>query len=620
MRLSQKFNTNNLSLGMKLGSGFAVLLVLTLIVGATGLLTLDQFGERADIMAESAAIEANLLLARQDEKNFLLRGDREYVEAAIANTERASVQAADLKARLKEADDHDRIDRIRGGIQEYDQQIRELANVRTARDERLTDLELAVRGVIGGFSAHDNLYATNAAIQQMRRSEGVFLVENDEAAVKAFRAAGEQAARTLNSSFLDAETKKTLSGLLTGYIDAFNAVVEAEDQTQALQERMITTARQTLSTAIELQETQREKMDAEQTTASVLILSVVLIIVVLGVIIAWWLTRNIARPIRQAVALANRVADGDLQETVSSDRGDELGQLLTALGTMVTKLAELVRHINASATNIASAAEELSTVTAETSQGVTDQRDQTDQVATAMNEMVATVNDVARSAEEAFNAANMANQKAAAGESAVEETLSYVNELASQAEKTAALLLGLQKDSENIATVLDVIKSVAEQTNLLALNAAIEAARAGEQGRGFAVVADEVRSLAQRTQSSASEIETLISNLVNSTEQSVATMERGTELAGQTLESAQSTGATIREIAEAVGHISQFNSQIATAAEQQTSVAEDINRNVTQIRDVSDQSATASEQISTSSQELARLGEDLSGQVAHFRL
>ena len=620
MRLSQKFNTNNLSLGMKLGSGFAVLLVLTLLVGATGYITLGQFGERADIMAESASIEANLLLARQEEKNFLLRGDHDYVDAAIANTRRASDQAADLKTRLKEADDHDRIDRIRQGIQEYDQQIRELVDVRTTRDERLAELELAVRGVTGGFTAHNNLYATNAAIQQMRRSEGNFLVESDEAAVEEFRAASERATRTVNSSFLDAETKESLVELLAGYSAAFDAVVEAENQTQSLQERMITTARDTLSTAIELQETQREKMDADQARASVLILSVLLIIVVLGVIIALWLTRNITLPIRQAVALATRVADGDLQETVTSQRGDELGQLLTALGAMVASLRELVRHINSSATNIASSAEELSTVTAETSQGVTEQRDQTDQVATAMNEMVATVNDVARSAEDAFGAANTANQKAAAGESAVEETLSYVNELNVQAEQTAELLRGLQKDSENIATVLDVIKSVAEQTNLLALNAAIEAARAGEQGRGFAVVADEVRSLAQRTQSSASEIETLISNLVNSTEQSVSTMERGTVLAGQTLESAQSTGATIRDIAEAVGHISQFNSQIATAAEQQTSVAEDINRNITQIRDVSDQSATASEQISSSSQELARLGEDLSGQVARFRL
>jgi methyl-accepting chemotaxis protein len=169
-------------------------------------------------------------------------------------------------------------------------------------------------------------------------------------------------------------------------------------------------------------------------------------------------------------------------------------------------------------------------------------------------------------------------------------------------------------------SLMDVIKSVAEQTNLLALNAAIEAARAGEQGRGFAVVADEVRSLAQRTQSSATEIETLISNLVTSAETSVSSMETGNKLAEQTLERAEIAGTAIQEMADAVEEIRQYNSQIATAAEQQTSVAEDINQNVTQIRDVGDQSAASAEQVSAASEELARLAEGLSTQIARFKI
>lgn len=616
----QKLSNVTLSLGMKLGLGFAVLILLTIVVGATGYFSLTNFGSRASIVADASAIEASLLQARQSEKNFLLRENTEYVDSAIARTSEASNLASALETRLVEPEDDARAVRIQEGVADYETQLRQLVEVRALRKEKLKELELAVRGVTGGFASEDSLYATNAAIQQMRRNEGSFLVSNDQEAVEQFRSAGERAIRTLNSSFLEKETKNALKDLLERYRTVFDEVVAAENQTQQLQQQMISTARGILDTAVELQETQQDKMAREQSQASMVIGVVVLVIVVLGIAIALMLTRNITRPIHQAVALATRVANGDLQETVTSNRGDELGQLLSALGAMVTSLRELVRHINSSATNIASSAEELSTVTTETSQGVTQQRDQTDQVATAMNEMVATVNDVAKSAEEAFGAANTANEKAAAGESAVEETLSYVNELNGQVEQVMERLRGLQKDSENIGTVLDVIKSVAEQTNLLALNAAIEAARAGEQGRGFAVVADEVRSLAQRTQSSATEIETLISNLVTSTEDSVSTMERGTSLAGQTLNSARTTGETIREIAQAVGNISQYNSQIATAAEQQTSVAEDINQNVTQIRDVSDQSATAAEQISSSSNELARLGEDLSSQVARFRL
>ncbi|WP_328185429.1 HAMP domain-containing methyl-accepting chemotaxis protein [Marinobacter sp. OP 3.4] len=616
----QKLSNITLSLGMKLGLGFAVLILLTIVVGATGYFSLTNFGGRASIVADASSIEASLLEARQNEKNFLLRGEPDYVDAAIASTQQASDLAGALEPRLVEPEDDARVARIQEGVTEYGQQLQDLVEVRALRSEKLEALEMAVRGVTSGFASEDSLYATNAAIQQMRRNEGNFLVENNQEAVEQFRSAADRAVRTLESSFLDKEVKNALKDLLDRYVGVFGDVVEAENQTQQLQQRMVDTARGILDTAVELQETQRQKMVNEQKTAATIIGVVVLVIVILGVVLAWLLTRSITRPIHQAVTLARRVADGDLQETVTSNRGDELGQLLSALGAMVTSLRELVRHINTSATNIASSAEELSTVTAETSQGVTQQRDQTDQVATAMNEMVATVNDVAKSAEEAFGAANTANEKAAAGESAVEETLSYVSELNGQVEQVMERLRGLQKDSENIGTVLDVIKSVAEQTNLLALNAAIEAARAGEQGRGFAVVADEVRSLAQRTQSSASEIETLISNLVSSTENSVSTMERGTTLAGQTLDSARTTGETIREIAQAVGNISQYNSQIATAAEQQTSVAEDINQNVTQIRDVSDQSATAAEQISSSSNELARLGEDLSSQVARFRL
>ena len=237
-----------------------------------------------------------------------------------------------------------------------------------------------------------------------------------------------------------------------------------------------------------------------------------------------------------------------------------------------------------------------------------------------MNEMVATVSDVAKSAEAAFNAANHASQTSTDGEKAVSETRSFVTDLNTEIGRVMAQLRELQSDTQNISTVLDVIKSVAEQTNLLALNAAIEAARAGEQGRGFAVVADEVRSLAQRTQSSASEIETLINTLVASAESSVATMEKGTSLAEQTLERAETAGSTIREMAQAVEEIRQYNSQIATGAEQQTSVAEDINQNITLIRDVGEQSATSAEQVSSSSNELARLAEDLSTQVSRFRV
>lgn len=385
-------------------------------------------------------------------------------------------------------------------------------------------------------------------------------------------------------------------------------------------EELSTLARATVDTAVTLQEVQFERMEKDYGTLVSILLSVGLFILAVSIGIGWWLVRSVTRPIREMVTVANKVASSDLTVQVNNDRGDEFGQLQAAFATMVTNLRELIRQIDEGATNIASSSEELATVTQQTSEGVQQQSDGTDQVATAMNEMVATVADVAKSAESAFEAARAADDKATEGEKAVEETVESVSRLNVQNNEVMEQLRALQKDTDNIGSILEVIKSVADQTNLLALNAAIEAARAGEHGRGFSVVADEVRSLARRTQKSTSEIESLIGNLVSSAESSASKMESGTALSEETLKTARRAGVIIREMAESVEEIRQYNSQIATAAEQQTSVAEEINENVTRIRDIADQSATSTEQVSASSDELARLAEGLSSQVSRFRL
>ena len=237
-----------------------------------------------------------------------------------------------------------------------------------------------------------------------------------------------------------------------------------------------------------------------------------------------------------------------------------------------------------------------------------------------MNEMLATSQEVARSTVEAANAADIAEQETNTGSAVMNESVGAIRTLSAHVDGLSQVMQQLVQDSHEIGKVLNVISGIAEQTNLLALNAAIEAARAGEQGRGFAVVADEVRSLAQRTQSSAQEIETLVTSLQNSAGDSVSAMESSTTMASNTLERATATGTTIERIARAVEEIKQYNSQIATASEQQTSVAEEINQNITSIRDVTDQSAASSNQTASSSSELARLGSDLQNLVSRFRL
>ncbi|MGP0209502.1 methyl-accepting chemotaxis protein [Pseudomonas sp. NCHU5232] len=237
-----------------------------------------------------------------------------------------------------------------------------------------------------------------------------------------------------------------------------------------------------------------------------------------------------------------------------------------------------------------------------------------------MNEMTATVLDVARNAETAAHSASEAEEQTRQGGTVVKQAIERIERLAQTVEESVATITRLKGDSANIGTVLDVIKGIAEQTNLLALNAAIEAARAGEAGRGFAVVADEVRALARRTQESTAQIEQLIAALQNGAESAVNVMDKSSSMASDTVETARQAGVALDQIDEAVSRIQQMNQQIATASEQQSSVAEEINRSVSSISDIAEQSAAASEETSASSVDLARLGSDLQQQISRFRV
>ncbi|MDF3932985.1 methyl-accepting chemotaxis protein [Pseudomonas citronellolis] len=343
-----------------------------------------------------------------------------------------------------------------------------------------------------------------------------------------------------------------------------------------------------------------------------------------GALSVWAINRQIVRPLHESLTLAERIAEGDLSRGLNGDlhlqRRDELGQLQRTMLRMRDSLGELIGHIGGSVGQLATAADELSAVTEQTRAGVDSQRLETEQVASAIEEMAATVQEVARNAEQASGAARQADNQAREGEQVVGQAMVQIDHLAAEVERSTQAMGRLRGDSEKIGSVLDVIKSVAEQTNLLALNAAIEAARAGEAGRGFAVVADEVRALAQRTQQSTAEIEALIAALQKGAEDAARCMDDSRELTGNSVELTRRAGEALAGIARTVAQIQDMNLQIASAAEQQSSVAAEISRSVGQVRDIAEQSAAASEQTAASSNELARLGGDLQGQVGRFRL
>ncbi|MGE8410259.1 MAG: methyl-accepting chemotaxis protein [Pseudomonas sp.] len=287
---------------------------------------------------------------------------------------------------------------------------------------------------------------------------------------------------------------------------------------------------------------------------------------------------------------------------------------------MGSGLSGIVSGLQAGIDKLASNAHTLSAVTEQTNREVSSQKEETDQVATAMQQMTSTVHSVARDAEEAAQAAQSADDKVESGQRVVRQSMQRIERLAGAADSASHSIESLSAEIQHIGSVLEVIKSVAEQTNLLALNAAIEAARAGEQGRGFAVVADEVRALAQRTQQSTGEIERLVSSLRANAQASVAQIQDSGELVKLAVADTLLTESALGSIAAAVSLIQQMNQQIAAAAEQQSSVAEEISRSVTHIRSSADQSAMAMQGNASSSIELAQLGAELKGMVGHFRI
>jgi len=326
------------------------------------------------------------------------------------------------------------------------------------------------------------------------------------------------------------------------------------------------------------------------------------------------------KPLDKVVSNLQAIAEGDLTQEIAITSNDELGVLQNAMQTTSSNLRDVLQMINTMAHELEQSASDMITVSSETRTGIQNQQSSIHQVATAMTEMASTVAEVARNANMAADSANGANNQAIEGQTIVDQAATSIGQLASDVENASAVIVGVQQDSEAIGSVLDVIRGIAEQTNLLALNAAIEAARAGEQGRGFAVVADEVRTLASRTQESTQEIQGMIERLQAGSKNAVDVMEASRTRAEETVQLANKTGSSLHDITAAVGTITDMNIQIASAVEEQNSVTSDVNRNIVEINTIVDSSAEGSEKVMQSSESLNNLTLELNNLVGRFKL
>ncbi|QZN90533.1 methyl-accepting chemotaxis protein [Idiomarina abyssalis] len=312
--------------------------------------------------------------------------------------------------------------------------------------------------------------------------------------------------------------------------------------------------------------------------------------------------------------------EGDLTARIHLQRTDELGKVADAFNEFIEKLQRTIQKVSSMAEQVATSSEQLSSISEQSNQSIKQQHQAVEQVATAIHEMSATVDEIAKNANEAAQSAQEADTHTRSGRKAVGETVDAIQALANQVHQITQVIDKVADDSNNINRVIEVIGSIAEQTNLLALNAAIESARAGEHGRGFSVVADEVRTLASRTQQSTQEIQDMIERLQSATSEAVSSMNAGRESADATVDKAQRADSALKGITDAVTEINDMNNHIATAADEQSSVTEDINKNVSTITDIAEQSAQSSAQVRESSDDLAKLSMSLQRELQQFKI
>ncbi|AYF46435.1 methyl-accepting chemotaxis protein [Pseudomonas sp. 13B_2.1_Bac1] len=449
--------------------------------------------------------------------------------------------------------------------------------------------------------------------QQIRTAQAVYekLIESSEE-----RSTYDEYVRLLGQYHQIEERMKSLSR--ANQVDELRSLLNTELLSNSEQVNAVLTRLLDLNNKMALATNQQA--EDQYDLAFDLVVGLLVIATALTLLFAWLLTRSITLPISQALGAAEEIAEGNLTRPIKIDGNDEAGRLLAAMAKMQDKLRDTLQRIAGSATQLASAAEELNAVTDESARGLTQQNNEIEQAATAVNEMTSAVEEVARNAVSTSEASRNATTSAGDGRDLVQETVSAIERMSGDVQATATLIGDLANESRDIGKVLDVIRGLADQTNLLALNAAIEAARAGEAGRGFAVVADEVRALAHRTQQSTSEIERMIGSIQAGTEHAVDSMRNSTERAESTLNIAKGAGMSLDTINTAIVEINERNLVIASAAEEQAQVAREVDRNLVNIRDLSVQSATGASQTSAASSELSRLAVDLNGMVGRFRL
>jgi methyl-accepting chemotaxis protein len=634
----------NISVNVKLAIGFAAVLLLTMMITLIGWHSLNSLAEREKKQFSIFELVKTGKDLRMAHLSYTVNSTIANEAAVVSVLDSLDWSLQQAKKLNKAPRDNQPIEESTSAMENYREAFNQFSQAITAREtshstfKKYADIasnelnkiddELHKRGDLGvekQKQMQDMVFNQKMLVQKAQFELSGYTYSGKVGLEKpALEAIGqaqsnlEQLVDRMPPDQVDALQR--VSQALIGYRSTVSQFRDAQSATTRAQKILDAQVTRLFELCNQMSAEQIATRDQESRQAKLLLGGAATLALLLGILAALIITRQITRPIYETLSIVERISGGDLSQDLVVYRRDELGVLQQGIQQMSKTLRELIRGIRDGVTHIASSAEELSAVTDQASFGVKSQKIETDQVAVAMHEMALTVRGVAYNAEQASQAAAVADNEAREGDKVVGEAIAQIERLATEVIRSSDAMKLLQQKSDKIGSVMDVIKAVAEQTNLLALNAAIEAARAGEAGRGFAVVADEVRGLAQRTQKSTEEIESLVSGLQIDTQQVSAVMSNSRILTESSVELIRKAGLSLGSITRTVSNIQSKNEQIAAAAEQQRTAAEEISRSITNVRGVCEQTATASDETAASSVELARLGNQLQLLVNHFKV
>ncbi|WP_448213704.1 methyl-accepting chemotaxis protein [Colwellia sp. MEBiC06753] len=619
MLIKQKLILNTVILAVSM-----VLMLLLLFFSVTAL------EDNIEVAREIGNVETEVLQLRRHEKDFLARKDIAYFDK--------------FDAQMKLLNSH--INRLNSSFEQVGLTVPEIASLKTITQQyqqafnRLVESQKAIGlsptdGLYGKLrsAVHDvetligeDDYQLLSGMLQLRRNEKDFMLRLDEKYIGRLQTNTAKLISSVQASDLDSERRSGIVELLNKYEQAFLALVAEQKKlglspTEGILGEMREIIHQVDKTLVEMINVSEQQVKDYTRFVDILAFVIFFVVLVIAIAFAVYIARSILISITKLQDTMLAIADtNDLTIAIDTSGKDELGKMAVVFDKMMASFRNLIIEVNHSVETLNDATNQVTENIHATTEGVDAQIQETDMVATAVTEMVATVDEIAKNTQEAASKAESTNENAVKGRTGVGQTISQIEQLSSNLISSEQVVQELAKDSQTIGSVLDVIRGIAEQTNLLALNAAIEAARAGEQGRGFAVVADEVRTLASRTQDSTQEIETIIHTLQNRTKQIVEHMAGCRVQGDESASKADVAGKMLEEITHDVETIMDMNTAIAAAIQQQSAVALEVNKHVVSIRDVAEQSGQMAHQNVQMSEELAQQAEVLKTEVSRFKV